>query len=173
MPVWASRRRAELETITARLTELEEEHGGDEGAFSELDKVNKASVAARLKEIKSDKDAAAEAAVLSEWLSLNNEEAECKRRLRDAEAELDSEAYHYYPTLPQNEIKALVVDDKWHGALDAEIQREVDHVSQELAERVRELAERYGETIPAIGARVSSLEARVNHHLGRMGFSWN
>jgi type I restriction enzyme M protein len=164
---------AELETITARLTELEEEHGGDEGAFSELDKVNKASVAARLKEIKSDKDAAAEAAVLSEWLSLNNEEAECKRRLRDAEAELDSEAYHYYPTLPQNEIKALVVDDKWHGALDAEIQREVDHVSQELAERVRELAERYGETIPAIGARVSSLEARVNHHLGRMGFSWN
>ncbi len=43
---------AELESVTAKLTELEEEHGGEEGAFSELDKVNKANVAARLKEIK-------------------------------------------------------------------------------------------------------------------------
>ena len=34
------------------MTELEEEHGGEEGAFSELDKVNKANVTARLKEIK-------------------------------------------------------------------------------------------------------------------------
>jgi len=36
------------------LAELEEEHGGDEGAFSELDKVTKANVTARLKEIKDD-----------------------------------------------------------------------------------------------------------------------
>jgi type I restriction enzyme M protein len=42
----------ELESVTDRLTELEEEHGGEEGAFSTLDKVNKANVAARLKEIK-------------------------------------------------------------------------------------------------------------------------
>jgi len=39
---------ADLEGATAKLAELEEEHGGDEGAFSELDKVNKANVAARL-----------------------------------------------------------------------------------------------------------------------------
>ena len=35
---------AELESVTARLTELEEEHGGEEGAFAELDKVTKANV---------------------------------------------------------------------------------------------------------------------------------
>ena len=46
---------AELEGVTARLAELEEEHGGEEGAFSELDKVNKANVAARLKEVKGDR----------------------------------------------------------------------------------------------------------------------
>ncbi|MBC7293808.1 MAG: type I restriction endonuclease subunit S, partial [Thermoleophilia bacterium] len=40
-----------LETIAAQLAELEEEHGGGEGVFSELDKINKAAVAARLKEI--------------------------------------------------------------------------------------------------------------------------
>ena len=41
---------AELESVTAKLVELEEEQGGEDGAFSELDKVNKTSVAARLKE---------------------------------------------------------------------------------------------------------------------------
>ena len=40
-----------LETVAAQLAELEEEHGGEEGVFSELDKINKAAVAARLKEI--------------------------------------------------------------------------------------------------------------------------
>jgi type I restriction enzyme M protein len=44
---------AELEGITAKLTELEEEHGGEDVAFSEMEKVNKANVAARLKEMKS------------------------------------------------------------------------------------------------------------------------
>ncbi|HEY5039467.1 MAG TPA: N-6 DNA methylase, partial [bacterium] len=46
----------ELETVTAKMTELEEEQSGEEGVFSELDKVNKANVNARLNEIKSDKD---------------------------------------------------------------------------------------------------------------------
>ena len=37
---------SELENITSQMTELEEENSGEEGAFSELDKVNKANVAA-------------------------------------------------------------------------------------------------------------------------------
>ena len=37
-----------LDRVTARLTETEEEHGGEDGAFAELEKVNKANVAARL-----------------------------------------------------------------------------------------------------------------------------
>ena len=42
---------AELESVTAQLTELEEEHGGEEGAFSDLEKINKSTVAARIKEL--------------------------------------------------------------------------------------------------------------------------
>ena len=48
---------AELESATARLTEMEEEHGGEEGVFAELDKVNKANVTSRLKEIRGDTEA--------------------------------------------------------------------------------------------------------------------
>jgi type I restriction enzyme M protein len=45
---------------------LEEEYGGEDGAFSELDKVNKANVAALVKEIKGDKDAGEDAAILKQ-----------------------------------------------------------------------------------------------------------
>jgi len=81
---------AELESVAARLAELEEEHGGDDGAFSELEKVNKANVAARLKEIKGDKEAKDEAAVLNAWLKLNADEADLKKRLKDFDADLDA-----------------------------------------------------------------------------------
>ncbi|TRO82257.1 type I restriction-modification system subunit M [Trichloromonas acetexigens] len=162
---------AELESVGAQLAELEEEHGGEEGAFAELDKVNKANVAARLKEIKGDKEARDEAAALNAWLKLANEEAEGKKRLKDAEAELDAKAYRHYRTLTEPEIKTLVVDDKWLATLDAAIHGEMDRVSQQLTQRVKELAERYETPLPRMTERVAELEARVNAHLERMGFA--
>ncbi len=163
---------AELEGVSARLAELEEEQGGDEGAFSELDKVNKANVAARLNEIEGDKDAKDEAAVLNDWLKLNSDEANLKKRLKEAEASLDAKAYAKYPTLTESEIKILVVDDKWLGALDRDIHGEMDRVSQQLTQRVKELAERYETPMPQMVNRVADLETKVNRHLNKMGFSW-
>jgi type I restriction enzyme M protein len=162
---------AELESVNARIAELEEEHGGEEGAFSELEKVNKANVAARLKEIKDDKEAKDEAAALDDWLKLSNEEAELKKRLKEAEADLDAKVYAKYPKLTESEIKTLVVDDKWLAALDAAIHGEMDRVSQALTQRVKELAERYETTLPQMVDRVEELEAKVNRHLERMGFA--
>ena len=144
---------AELESVTRKLAELEEEHGGEDGAFAELDKVNKANVAARLKEIKGDKEAKDEAAVLNEWLKLNDEEADLKKRLKEAEADLDAKAYAKYPKLTEAEIKALVVDDKWLAALDSAIHGEMDRVSQALTQRVKELAERYETPLPQMASR--------------------
>jgi type I restriction enzyme M protein len=163
---------AELEGVTARLAELEEEHGGEDGAFAEIDKVNKANVAARLKEIEGDHDAKDEAAVLNAWLKLNNEEADLKKRLKEAEAALDAQAYARYPKLTEAEIKTLVVDDKWLAALDAAIHGEMERVSQQLTQRVKELAERYETPLPQMTSRVADLEAKVNRHLEKMGFSW-
>ena len=162
---------AELEGVTARLTEMEEEHGGEDGAFADLDKVNMANVTARLKEIKGDKNAKDEAAVLGDWLKLNGEEAGLKKRLKGAAAALDAEAYAHYPKLTKAEIKTLVVDDKWLTALDATIQGEMDRVSQQLTRRVKELAERYEIPLPQMVGRVAELEAKVNGHLERMGFT--
>ncbi|MCQ6962980.1 type I restriction-modification system subunit M [Methanolobus chelungpuianus] len=161
---------AELESVTASRTELEEEQGGEEGAFSELDKVNKASVSARLKEIKGDREAKDEAAVLNEWLKLANDEADLRKKVKDAEAALDAKAYSQYPRLSEDEIKSLVVDDKWLSALDAAVHGEMDRISQSLTQRVKELSERYETPLPQMTERVAELEAKVKGHLERMGF---
>ena len=164
---------AELESLTARISELEEEQGGEEGAFAGLDKVNKANIAARLKEIKGDKDAKEEADVLRECLKLSGEEADMKKMLKEAEANLDTLAYSKYPTLSEEEVKTLVVDDKWLATIAEAIHGEMDRISQNLTRRVKELTERYETPLPEVTSRVAELEAKVNGHLKRMGFSWN
>jgi type I restriction enzyme M protein len=163
---------AELEAVSAKLAELEEEQGGEEGAFTELDKVNKANVTARLKEIKGDADAKEEAAILNAWLKLSGEETELKKQLKEAEALLDAAVYAHYTKLKEAEIKTLVVEDKWLAELDARIHGQMDRISQALTGRVRELADRYAHPLPELTNEASTLEAKVNRHLERMGFAW-
>ena len=162
----------DLDSVTARLSEMAEEHGGEDGAFAELDKVNKANVVARLKEIKGDKDATDEASTLNDWLKSNSEEAGLKKGLKEAEAALDAWAYAQYPRLTESEIKTLVVDDKWLATLDAAIHGEMGRVSQQLTQRVKELAERYETPMPQMVGRVAEMEAKVTRHLETMGFAW-
>ena len=161
-----------LDSVTARLTELEEEHGGEDGAFADFDKVNKANVTSRLKEIKGDTDAEDEAGVLNDWLKLSSQEAGLKKCLKEAEAALDDLAYRMYPRLAESQIKTLVVDDKWLATLDVSIHGEMDRMSQQLTQCVKELADRYELPLPKLWSRVAELEAKVNHHLEMMGFVW-
>ncbi len=165
--------RAQLEEASSRLAELEEEHGGEEGAFSELEKLNKTAVNARIKEIKRDPEAAEELAVLREWLELSEEEAATKKALKAAEADLDDQAYGRYDSLTDAEVRELVVEGKWLASQEQAVAAEVERVSQQLTSRLKELGERYGEALPQISVRVEELEARVAVHLERMGFTWN
>jgi type I restriction enzyme M protein len=158
--------------FAARMTEMEEENGGEDGSFSELDKVNKANVVARLKELKGDRNAGEETALLNEWLELSNREADLKRALKDAEADLDAKAHDKYPTLTETEIQVLVVDDKWLAALAIVIHGEMDRISQALTQRVKELAERYEAPLQQLTDKVAELEHTVEQHLEQMGFSW-
>ena len=162
----------EIETVSAEMTELEEEHGGEDGAFFEMDKVNRANVTDRRKEVKDDKDAKEEVAVLNAWLKLCNREADLKRALKVAEAELDAKAYAKYPKLTETEVQALVVDDKWLCSINSAIRGEMDRISQALTGRVRELAERYETPMPQQVQKAADLERAVNCHLKKMGFSW-
>lgn len=164
--------KADLEATSAKLVELEEEQGGEDGAFADFEKITAKAVKDRAKEIRDDKDAAEEAAVLKQWLALSDKESDLKKELREAEAELDAAAYAQYPKLGEDEVKALVVDDKWLARIDADLHGEMDRISQSLTQRVRELAERYEAPMPDLLALVTALEAKVEGHLHLMGFAW-
>lgn len=167
---------SQLETTTASLAELEEEEGGEEGVFAEFEKVNKPAVTARVKEAraiyKTNADVAAEIETLDTWLELTNREAELKKELKDAEADLDAKAYAHYPKLSEAEVKTLAVEDKWLAALEAAITAETQNIASRLTQRVKELSERYETPMPQLTERVNELEEKVNRHLEKMGFSW-
>ena len=162
----------ELEAATASLTELEEEHSGDDAVFTGFDAINAANVKDRIREIGQDPEGADERAVLKQWLKLSEQISAHKKTLKTAEAELDALAYGKYPDLSKADIKALVIDDKWMAHLAAKVQGELARVSQTLTGRIRELAERYDMPLPMLSDEVAALSARVERHLERMGVSW-
>ena len=164
--------RATIEQASAQRTEIEEEHGGDDGVFGQIDKVTRASVAAGLADLKGVAEGKDDAAVLQQWLDLAASEAAAKKKLKEAEEALDARAEAAYPKLGEREVKALVVEKKWMAAVAAAVSGEVERISQRLTERVRELAERYETALPAAATRVEDLESKVKAHLQKMGFAW-
>ncbi len=107
------------------------------------------------------------------YLQLLDQQTNLKAQVKAADAALDQLAHDKYPQLIEDEIKTLVVDDKWLSALAADIQGELDRVSQILTGRIRQLAERYETPLPQLAENVSDLSKRVDEHLERMGAVWN
>lgn len=104
------------------------------------------------------------------YLELLDEQSVLTSKVKKVDAALDKNAYEKYPQLSVDEIKSLIVDDKWLTALDTAIHGEMDRISQSLTQRVKELAERYETPMPLMTERVAQLKAKVNGHLERMGF---
>ncbi|HRX60678.1 MAG TPA: N-6 DNA methylase [Candidatus Competibacter sp.] len=165
-------KQAELETVSASLAELEEEHSGEDAAFSGFEKINAAAVKERIHEIGKDPDGAEELVVLRRWLKLAEQETALKRAVKERDAALDKQAYEHYSQLTEAEIKTLVVDDKWMAHLATTVQGELDRVSQTLTGRIRQLAERYATPLPQLTEEVETLTARMEEHLKRMGAAW-
>ncbi len=107
------------------------------------------------------------------YLELLEQQSALKSKVKDAEAALDQLAYEKYPQLSVDEIKTLVVDDKWIPALSASLQAEIDRVAEVVAGRTRELAQRYDTPLPELTDLVSRLSSRVDEHLVAMGATWN
>jgi len=166
---------AERDDITRQMEEMDEEHGGEEGLLADgktdKGKLSKVSVTARLKEIKGDKDAADERKLLEEYLGLIEKESAASKKVKDAQKALAAEVAEKYGELTVDEIKTLVVDDKWLAALAEAVQSELNRVSQALTSRIQQLAERYAMPLPKLAKEVETLAARVDGHLTKMGFS--
>ena len=111
--------------------------------------------------------------IINDFLSLTTKEAAAKKAIKDADAALDQLAIEKYPQLSDEDIKSLVVEDKWLSFLNESVKGEMDRISQGLTQRIKELAERYETTLPQAVSQVNELESKVSQHLEKMGFSWN
>ena len=164
---------AKLDTTSSAITELEEEHSGDDAVFAGFDKINAAAVKDRIREIGADPDSASELKVLKSWLRLNADEASLKKRVKELDAQLDQLAHAHYAKLSVAEIQQLVVNDKWLARMRTDVEGGLERVSQTLTRRIRELAERYAVPLPGLVVEVEALSAKVGAHLQRMGVAWN
>lgn len=167
---------ADKETLVATQTELEEEHNIEEGIFFDFDKINKGTVQKRLKAIDTPKlkaENAEEIKVLKTFLKLIEDQAVLSKKIKDATAELDKIALAKYKTLIIDEIKQLVVDDKWMTAIEKSVKTEMERISQRLTGRIKELAELYETPLPKQTKDVADLESKVTAHLQKMGFVWS
>jgi len=111
-----------------------------------------------------------EFAVLKQYLDADTKLKATNKTIKEAEQELDEKLYAKYPTLNEDEVKTLVVDDKWMQTIENALKGEIDHISQRLTNRIKELAERYQTPLPQIDQEVKDLESKVNTHLAKMGF---
>jgi len=168
--------KANFEAVSQEMTEMQEESGGEDGLLaavtSDKGKISKVNVKARLKEIRGDSDAGDEREVLERYLTLIERESETKSAVKSAEEALNTQLLEKYPELSEDEIRTLVVDDKWAASLCSDIRDELDHLSQRLTGRINELADRYETPLPELEDEVEALGAKVDAHLKRMGFSW-
>ncbi|MBO9497640.1 hypothetical protein J7438_26655, partial [Thalassotalea sp. G20_0] len=120
-----------------------------------------------------DRDNLKEIVVLNRYLELLEDIAAQKKAIKEAEKKLDDALYAHYPELTEDEIKQLVVDDKWLTTIDRDVHTEMDRISQRLTQRIKELADRYETSLPQFNQRVVRLEQTVSKHLVKMGFVWN
>ena len=167
---------ADRDDITRQKEEMEEEHSGEDGLLEEAknDKGNitKGNVKSRIKEIKQDPDSADELAVLQAYLGLIEDEAKANKKIKDALLKLDKKVFTKYKELTEEEIKILVVDDKWMTAIERDVKSEMDRISQRLTQRIKQLAERYEMPLPKLNAKVEEFACKVDAHLEKMGFAW-
>ncbi|HEJ9660024.1 TPA: type I restriction-modification system subunit M [Proteus mirabilis] len=164
---------SKLDSASQELESYLEENSGDDGllneALNDKDKVTKATVTARLK-VATDPD---EKSALKQAQKLFDNEANAKKALKKAQDALDLAVFKQYPKLSIDEIKTLIIKDKWLATLQSNIEAEIERVTQQLANRVKELEERYNEPLPAITKSVEDLSDKVAGHLKAMGLEWS
>jgi len=167
----------DLDSATAEMDELAEEHTSDEGlladATTEKGTLTKGSVNARINEIgNKDADNAEEWDMLAQYKKLMEKESGPKAAIKKALAELEAKVIKRYPKLSIEEIKTLAVDKKWMTTMESCIKTEMDAISYRLTERIKELAERYENPMPHLTDEVAGLKTTVDKHLEKMGYAW-
>lgn len=164
------------EELSQHIDEIDEEQNPEDDLLEEVKndkgRITKTLLTARIKEIKRDPDSAEEMKLLAEINRLFEQESSLKARQKALEKELEQQAMSKISQLSSEEIKSLLVDDKWLACLQNDLRQSIDLISHQLSSQLQELVERYAQPLPQIEQEVAELSKKVEEHLRKMGFTW-
>jgi type I restriction enzyme M protein len=158
-----------LAAAEGRLNDLAEEYGGEEMLLSDFSndkgEFSKKLVMDGLKIKGLDKE---EKMALQKVSDAFEAEADAKKASKD----LEELVINRYKKLTEAEIKTLLIQTKWIGAVSASIESVLDSARRTLSGRLQTLASRYDDTLPTISAEAAIKTKAVESHLKKMGLSW-
>ncbi len=161
----------ELEELENALNEKEadfeefiEEHSNEEGLFYEL-KINESVLKKELKNATDSEDKKILKTAL-EWLEAKNKALKMKNK---AHEELELKAFHQYKNLKLDEIKDLIIKDKWLKSLKNALENKIQKRTNAFISALNEIISSYSNSLLELDKEVKESESKVLEHLKDLG----
>ncbi|MUV08226.1 type I restriction-modification system subunit M [Helicobacter pylori] len=148
----------------ALLDEFIEEHSNEEGLFDGL-KINESVLKKELKNATDLEDKETLKTAL-EWLEAKNKALKMKNK---AYEELELKAFHQYKNLEINEIKDLIIKDKWLNSLKNTLENKIQKRINAFISALNEIISSYSNSLLELDKEVKESESKVLEHLKDLG----
>ncbi len=148
----------------ALLDEFIEEHSNEEGLFDGL-KINESVLKKELKNATDLEDKEILKTAL-EWLEAKNKALKMKNK---AYEELELKAFHQYKNLEINEIKDLIIKDKWLNSLKNALENKIQKRINAFISALNEIISSYSNSLLELDKEVKESESKVLEHLKDLG----
>lgn len=163
--------RSEIEQLQAQADQLAEDNPD---AFADFfEKVNESNVKKETTTFKKGKsEGTDEMNVLwLQYLAIYTAKKERGKIEKSLVESLTKKVIAKYDTLTADEIRSLVIYDKWKATIFQRAEAELTRVNQQMRADVLALVDRYATPLPKIDNRVNELRDKVNAHLAAMGIN--
>ncbi len=148
----------------ALLDEFIEEHSNEEGLFDGL-KINESVLKKELKNATDLEDKQILKTAL-EFLEAKNKALKMKNK---AYEELELKAFHQYKNLEINEIKDLIIKDKWLNSLKNALENKIQKRTNALISALNGIISSYSNSLLELDKEVKESESKVLEHLKDLG----
>ncbi|MUU31212.1 type I restriction-modification system subunit M [Helicobacter pylori] len=148
----------------ALLDEFIEEHSNEEGLFDGL-KINESVLKKELKNATDPEDKQ----ILKTALELLEAKNKALKMKNKAYEELELKAFHQYKNLEINEIKDLIIKDKWLNSLKNALENKILKRINALTSALNEIISSYSNSLLELNKEVKESESKVLEHLKDLG----
>ncbi len=148
----------------ALLNEFIEEHSNEEGLFDGL-KINESVLK---KEVKNATDLE-DKQILKTALELLEAKNKALNNEKQAHEELELKAFHQYKNLEINEIKDLIIKDKWLNSLKNALENKIQKRINAFISALNGIISSYSNSLLELNKEVKESESKVLEHLKDLG----